>query len=406
MIAPDIALTAAHCGDYTNEDIYIGAYKTRSTEYGAQVRKCVTWIGHPDYSTANGLINDVALCKLNERVTIDESNVRLVLNRDDIDEFRITDEELVAMGFGLLGDGSGTPTFLQRTTLEGRACASSASPNQVCAGGPEGADGVTDVCRGDSGGPLVRVVAQPSGPDIHRHVGLVSSGALCPQATRGTYARTSAMAPWIDEAMCLLGSVDAVGCEDDEEVECEGDESTLEVNVVTDGYAEENKWILKKLKKGNRWVEVARNNLDLSNFSYKTVLCLKPESSYKWTLEDSYGDGLCSPTGCGSYSVSLNGEEILADGAFTNEVLKEFDTPPGSDNPVPDNCEDEPGKHSIEFNGGRKRKNCSFIERKIEKRGRKRGRQLCKLPLTNGDDFVMNVCKKTCSTVGLGECAE
>lgn len=403
LIAPDIALTAAHCGDQTNTDIYIGAFKTRSTNYGAQRRTCAAWIMHPGYSTASGLINDVAVCKLSEPVTVDESDVRLVLNRKDIDSFPIIGKSLVAMGFGLLGDVYDTPTFLKRTTLEGRACGEYSSPNQVCAGGPGGADGETDVCRGDSGGPLVKIDPQSSGPDIHYHVGLVSSGALCPAALTGTYARTSAMAPWIDDAMCQLNSVDAVDCGDDVE-ECEGDESTLEVDVVTDNYAEESTWTLKKHKRGKKWVEVTKNSLDFSNWSYKTVLCLKPESLYEWTLTDSFGDGLCSMYGCGSYSVTLNGEEIVSDGAFGEKVSKRFRTPSGDADP--DGCEDEPGKHSVETAKGTKLMTCGYIERKIAQSGNRRGRKICKLPLTDGNGKLLDVCKKICATVGLGECAE
>lgn len=332
LIAPDIVLTAAHCGDRTGQEIYISAYKTLSTEYGAQVRVCDTYIMHPYYIEGPGLYgltNDVALCKLNQVVTIDESEIRLELNRDNIDEFPIVGEELVAMGFGLLNGNEETPTFLQRTTLEGRQCdQSQSSIEHVCAGGANGQDGVTDVCRGDSGGPLVNVVPQSGGPDIHYHVGLVSTGAWCPEALTGVYARTSEMVSWIDEGMCLLNSVSAVNCEDDNEVvECDANQSELVVTVLTDKYSYENQWYLEKLNSDQVWVEVERELLQLPRHLNQGTVCLEPDSKYRWTLTDSYGDGLCGVE-CGSFSVTLNGVEIVADGPFEFEVSKELTTAP------------------------------------------------------------------------------
>ena len=316
MIAPDIALTAAHCGNQRNNVLYISAYRSRSTNNGAQTRTCAEWIKHPNYEEIKGLINDVALCKLDSEVTIDEAEVRLELNREDTDTFPIVGEELVAMGFGLLGTGEGSPTKIHRTTLEGRECGSNRPETQVCAGGADGADGVTDVCRGDSGGPLVKVVPQSDGPDIHYHVGLVSSGALCPAALTGTYARTSKMMPWIDYAMCELGSVAAVNCEN-EPVECGADESELVVSVLTDNYPTENQWVLEKLDANE---EVKRHYLQSANTLYEDTLCLEPDSTYRWTLTDTHGDGLCYQGVCGSFSVTLDGEEILENGSFTDDV--------------------------------------------------------------------------------------
>lgn len=344
LIAPDMALSAAHCGDRTGEDLYVGAYRTFSTEAGAQIRTCVQYKAHPGYD-GEYLVNDVSLCKLASPVTIDESKVKLELNRDP--GLSIVGESLVGMGFGLLGDPDfSTPEFLQRTDLQGRDCF---YPNEiVCAGGFNGQDGVTDVCRGDSGGPLVRVVSQSSGPDIHYHVGAVSFGDYCPAASTGMYARTSALAGWIDQAMCEMNSV---GCRggggpnptptqtpqpptSPPVTDCQDNQSTLVINVRTDQYPEENEWLLQRQTPGGQWVNVIQNALEGSEQMFTTSVCLESDTKYRWTLTDTLGDGLCDLSGnCGSFSISLNGAQIVSSSGdnFEFEFVQEFTTPP---NPV------------------------------------------------------------------------
>lgn len=325
LIDPDTVLTAAHCGNYQGSTFWVGAYRDGSPQEGAVQRTCAQWIRHPDYDECCGLVNDWAICILNEPVDVPQDDVLLVVNDQNEADFPIVGEELEAMGFGSLGNNIFFPSFpdiIQKTTLEGRNCASG-FPQQVCAGGEGGANGVTDVCRGDSGGPLVKVVPQDDGPDLHYHVGLVSSGALCPFATTGTYARTSAGAEWIRSAQCQLGSDSSDSCTPTEPpapVVCNDEQSTLVINVETDRFPSENNWILERYVDYRTYVQFEENPPYAANTEYVKTVCLEPGETVRWTIFDSFGDGLCYQGVCGSYSISLDGEEVASGDAFGNSV--------------------------------------------------------------------------------------
>jgi hypothetical protein len=400
LIAPDIVLTAAHCGNYAGSTFYVGAYRTQSTQYGAVTRTCEMWMGHPAYSPFSGLINDWALCKLNAPVDIDMTDVMLTVNNETEVDFPIVGEELLAMGFGALnGNVFNTPTFLQKTTLEGRTCFSGI-PEQVCAGGADGQNGVTDVCRGDSGGPMVKVIPQDDGPDLHVHVGLVSSGALCPAALTGTYARTSAGAQWIAETMCVLESEYAN--EEDcpvppEPVVCEDDEPGLTITVETDNYASENRWTLEISTGNGQWETVAENPLPFSNNVYTDEFCLVPDSSYRWTLFDTFGDGLCYLGNCGYYSLELDGAVIASGDSFGNEAVVTFTT--GGD------CEDSVDTIAIiKPNGSTQSATCADVAAYLDGVSSNRGVRICGLSTVGGGE-LSDSCPETCSAYGEGPCA-
>lgn len=322
LIDPDTVLTAAHCGNYQGSTFWVGAYRDGSPQAGAVQRTCAQWIRHPDYDECCGLINDWAICILDEPVDVPQDDVLLVVNDQSEADFPIVGEELEAMGFGSLGNNIFFPSFpdiIQKTTLEGRNCGSGI-PQQVCAGGEGGANGVTDVCQGDSGGPLVKVVPQDDGPDLHYHVGLVSSGVLCPFAQTGTYARTSAGAEWIRSAQCELGSDSCIPTEPPAPVVCNDEQSTLVINVETDTYPAENYWILERYVDYRSYVQFEENTLNGANREYVSTVCLDPGETVRWTLFDSFGDGLCYQGVCGSYSISLDGEEIASGDAFGSSV--------------------------------------------------------------------------------------
>jgi len=330
LIAPDTVLTAAHCGNYQGSTFWVGAYRDGSPEAGAVQRTCAQYIVNPDYDTCCGLISDWAICILDEPVDIPQDEVLLILNNQTENDFPIIGEELEAMGFGALGNSIFFPAFpdiIEKTTLEGRACSGPVYPEQVCAGGADGQNGVTDVCRGDSGGPLVKVVPQVDGPDLHYHVGLVSSGALCPNALTGTYARTSAGAEWIKLAQCELGSAYVTDCpppppptEAPTPIVCTDEQSTLVINVNTDFYPQENNWVLERYSGFRQFEQIAENPLTVANLDYVDTVCVESGETYKWTLFDVFGDGLCYQGVCGSYSVSLDDVEVASGDAFGNEV--------------------------------------------------------------------------------------
>jgi len=212
LVAPDIILTAGHCGEYTDTQVIIGAYKENKLEDGAQLRECVQWFRHPNYVRAT-LDYDFALCKLDEPVT----NVTAIeLNADN--SFLTDGDNLVVIGLGDTQDEAiGYPDILRDVTvsyLSNDACNEVEKYNNViqddmlCAGVPTGGK---DACQGDSGGPLVKTTVNDDRTTVYTHVGVVSWGYGCARPTKpGVYARTSSGYDWIVEKMCDLESVASV----------------------------------------------------------------------------------------------------------------------------------------------------------------------------------------------------
>jgi secreted trypsin-like serine protease len=220
LIAPDLVLTAAHCGDFTGDIIKIGARDLLNLDGGAELRTCDQWKRHPDFVSASDanqvdfsdfLDNDFALCKLNEPIFIDETKARLVLN--DEDAVPITGDPLHIMGHGDTQFGGTGPTIVHDVTvsyIDNDTCAfgggvSRPSVNglKLCAG-----DKFVNSCQGDSGGPVVRVMDT----GVHLHVGLNSFGFSCGNTNSslfgspGVKARTSKGMDWIKTTACDLQS--------------------------------------------------------------------------------------------------------------------------------------------------------------------------------------------------------
>ena len=112
MIAPDVVLFAAHCGDWSNKQVIVGAYETKSAT-DAEPRFCEEWIIDEDYNKAAQLDSDFALCKLDRPVDTD-STVTLELNEDDA---LSEGEELTVVGLGTLASGGDLAQFLQEVNV-------------------------------------------------------------------------------------------------------------------------------------------------------------------------------------------------------------------------------------------------------------------------------------------------
>ncbi|VEU40087.1 unnamed protein product [Pseudo-nitzschia multistriata] len=223
LVAPDIILTAAHCGELTGKQVFVGAYEIGTYAEGAQERYCEHYISDPFYAKPfnyheNGGPNaDFAICKLNEPVTIDQSFVTLELNEDDA--FPADGTDLLVMGTGTLSSGGDIPQYLQNVTvqaIDNDDCEEYYDEGQLtedtmCAG-TERLD--KDSCQGDSGGPLVKRTYRGDGTFVDTHVGVVSFGYGCGDEHPGVYARTSRRASWIKSTSCLVLNSVASFCDD------------------------------------------------------------------------------------------------------------------------------------------------------------------------------------------------
>jgi len=309
LVAPDVVLFAAHCQNWKDRQISIGAYERATLTYGAQERYCEQWIADPTY---DGLTfnNDFALCKLNEPAFIDESKVRLVMNDDStVPE---DGENLIVMGLGTLTEGGAGPQFVHNVTvptISNQDCNAPTSYDgditsaMMCAGYPEGEK---DSCQGDSGGPIVKRDYQDDGTFIDYHVGVVSWGIGCAKPNLpGVYARTSTATAFIQDTICNDFNSVASFCNNPlppptpPPVSCDIE---LAIQVSTDMYATETAWVLANTNDGQPII--SRKYL----FKFHTndhSVCLEKNTCYNWEITDSYGDGMCTTAGCGSYSLTV-----------------------------------------------------------------------------------------------------
>ena len=333
LIAPDVVLFAAHCENWKGKQLSIGAYKTKSTESGAQDRFCQEWIAHPNYDAVT-VNDDFALCKLDKPVTIDESKVRLEIN--DQDSEPNTGDDLVVMGLGALAQGGSSPEYVHEVivpTISNNQCKkydgySEVSDAMLCAGFPN--SGGKDSCQGDSGGPIVRRITKTDGTIVDMHVGVVSWGLGCAQKNApGVYARTSMGFPWIKSTMCnVLESISTL-CNNEPPPGPSPCDQELTIGVSTDAYAYETKWTLEDNTKN----EVMTRQYLFNNYQNEHKLCLKSNECYVWTVTDEHGDGMCTGNQCGSYSLMVNGKEVASgDGKFETSKKENFCT---SDGPSP-----------------------------------------------------------------------
>ena len=53
----------------------------------------------------------------------------------------------------------------------------------------------------------------------------------------------------------------------------------------------------------------------MASTPYSVTLCV-PSARYQFTIEDSFGDGICCGWGRGSYSVTYNGMEVTSGGEY------------------------------------------------------------------------------------------
>jgi hypothetical protein len=97
--------------------------------------------------------------------------------------------------------------------------------------------------------------------------------------------------------------------------------NNIYVSVTTDRYASETSWDVKNaagtvIASGGPWSNLSANGTTVR--PTVTVSNLIPNECYKFTINDSYGDGLCCDYGAGSYSVTdAAGNTLLSGGSFT-----------------------------------------------------------------------------------------
>ena len=89
---------------------------------------------------------------------------------------------------------------------------------------------------------------------------------------------------------------------------CSGTEGTL--RLITDNYGSETSWRITQngttVESGSGYSSNTTNDIDM---------CLS-DGDYTYTIDDSYGDGICCSFGSGSYSLTFAGNQVASGGQF------------------------------------------------------------------------------------------
>jgi trypsin len=203
LIAPNVVLTAGHCGSITGAavgtpagwpapliDVRIGSNKSGQGEKVPVSRVIV----EPDYLATSG--HDITLLALAANSTKPPTKVA---GAGEGGLWAPGTLETIA-GWGATSEGGETPDTLQEAQVPittdaacGAAYSDFDATTMVCAGYPQGG---TDTCQGDSGGPLFGRTAAGA----LKVVGATSFGEGCARPGKpGVYARVAdtALREWI-----------------------------------------------------------------------------------------------------------------------------------------------------------------------------------------------------------------
>ncbi|CAB9504571.1 Vitamin K-dependent protein C (Fragment) [Seminavis robusta] len=327
LVAPDILLTAAHCGSRDNplEDKIVRMISSNRLDGGIR-RVVVHQETHPDYNHELH-VWDFQLLKLEKSALVTRDGNRLTgakvvpLNEDYY--YPPVGTDLTALGFGTTTpDGSTGPSnFLmdvQFKRFPNHRCELQYGPkripseNMLCMG-EEG--GGKDVCQGDSGGPIV---------DEHgMQVAVVSWGHGCGEASYfGANARVSAATEWIHRQICRLSSYPPNTCSKGDMISAihripvkwaaknlqtpNTGTTTLTVTVKHDKYPKETAWDLLHL---DSWVQLDWQSYALVTEPFTTVSKSYPDlpgGTYQFRIGDKRWDGMCCKYGQGSIAISVS----------------------------------------------------------------------------------------------------
>jgi trypsin len=320
LIAPDIVLTAAHCGNYKGDDVLVGAFEFGETSNGAVYREVSEYKKHPNYND-NTSQNDFALLKLQSPVTL---STTLELSINDSMGSPSNGQDLTVLGLGLTEEGNDASYANKLRDVDVQAIdtadcnAGSAYDGEVfddsmfCAGAEGGGK---DSCQGDSGGPIVI-----RDGNKHIQVGVVSWGYGCAQKSYpGVYARVSSAHDWIKGVVCDDWGSDASFCDGGSGGggggggDTGGNDNcvTLTMDLLTDDYGSETEFFLVTSEDGEERIWDEDDFGD--NESHQFSACLDPTGCATLNIVDLYGDGIFAPNGI---TLSYDGNVVYDSGDF------------------------------------------------------------------------------------------
>jgi len=98
-------------------------------------------------------------------------------------------------------------------------------------------------------------------------------------------------------------------------------QSAVTVGIVTDNYPGETSWTLENTCNGDQ--VGSGGSYTSSNTEYKEEFCVPP-AKFKFTINDTYGDGICCGYGQGGYEITMNGVMQVSGGEFGSQKEEEF----------------------------------------------------------------------------------
>jgi len=99
-------------------------------------------------------------------------------------------------------------------------------------------------------------------------------------------------------------------------------QTEVDINFVFDNYPEETSWTITN--SAGTTVASGGTYASQADGSSLTITECLANGCYDFTLNDSYGDGICCSVGNGSYSVVVNGSVVASGGEFTTVETTNF----------------------------------------------------------------------------------
>lgn len=118
--------------------------------------------------------------------------------------------------------------------------------------------------------------------------------------------------------------------------QCPTGQSSVQIIIHTDNYGYETYWTLANANGSTTYGSGGQGGVYVNDSTYSYQFCVPSTSCTRFTIHDTYGDGICCAYGQGYYFVIVNGDTIATGGNFTNTVNVDFNCPPGTSCSSPD----------------------------------------------------------------------
>jgi trypsin len=330
LIAPDMALTAAHCNQpgVFDSDVIVGSNLPGALSASAEQRWVSKSIPHEWYSYYSEEY-DFMLLKLDQ--ALDTNKYPPVLINDQASIPAVGDP-LTVIGLGYTRENGSPSDQLRQVTINAQdpsSCSNVYSYGfdgdlMVCAGEWNGGK---DACQGDSGGPLLTANGV--------QVGIVSWGNGCARPFNyGVYSRVSSVMEWIHRVVCEESNAKPDYCKVQNAVEpsTEAPVTTttssssggptppssfstgdilLDIKVTHDKYPLDTAWAVIDDITGAIVASQQAGDFTTPYGTNEATVSVSP-GTYTFRMMDSYGDGACCQYGDGKIVITANGEEVLS----------------------------------------------------------------------------------------------